>query len=120
MSTRAYGSGSIVQEGPSWYGKWRVGDRQVKRRLGRVRPVGTSDGITRKQAEAELRRLMSEVKVLAPEERITFRTAAERYVHHVEHVMGSQALDRAGLPHHDRAPPRAALQHHGDRQDQAR
>ena len=88
MSRRAYGSGSIVQEGCSWYGKWRVGDRQVKRRLGPVRPVGSSDGITRKQAEAELRRLMGEVKALAPEERITFRTAAERYVHHIERVMG--------------------------------
>ena len=85
---RAYGSGSIFEENGSWYGKWRVGERQVKRRLGPVRPVGSSDGITRKQAEATLRRMMSEVKVLAPEERIDFREAAERYVHHVEHVMG--------------------------------
>jgi integrase len=30
---------------------------------------------------------MNEVKILAPEERITFREAGERYVHHVEHVM---------------------------------
>ncbi len=88
---RAYGSGSIVEERGSWYGKWRVGERQVKRRLGRVRPVGSSDGLTRKQAEAALRRMMSEAKVLAPEERITFREAAERYVHHVEHVMGRKA-----------------------------
>ncbi len=88
MSRRAYGSGSIVEERGSWYGKWRVGDRQVKRRLGRVRPTGSNQGITRKQAEAELRRLISEVRVLAPAERITFRTAAERYVQHVQHVMG--------------------------------
>jgi integrase len=84
---RAYGSGSIVQEGGSWYGKWRVGERQVKRRLGPVRPVGTSEGLTRKQAEAELRRLMSDVKLLVPEQRITFEQAAERYVQHVEHVL---------------------------------
>lgn len=84
---RAYGSGSIVQERGSWYGKWRVGERQVKRRLGPVRPVGTTEGLTRKHAEAELRRLMSEVKPLAPEQRITFEQAAERYVAHLEHVL---------------------------------
>jgi integrase len=88
---RAYGSGSIVEERGSWYGKWRVGDRQIKRKLGPVRPVGSSDGFTRKQAEAALRRMMSEVKILAPEERITFGEAAERYVHHVEHVMRRKA-----------------------------
>jgi integrase len=86
-SKRAYGSGSIVREGGSWYGKWRVGQRQVKRRLGPVRPVGSSEGLTRKQAEAALRRVMDEVKVLAPEQRITFAQAAERYVQHVEHVL---------------------------------
>jgi integrase len=90
-SKRAYGSGSIIEERGSWYGKWRVGDRQVKRKLGRVRVIGSTDGLTRKQAEAALRRMMSEVKVLAPEERITFREAAERYVHHVEHVMRRKA-----------------------------
>jgi integrase len=84
---RAYGSGSIIQERGSWYGKWRVGDRQVKRRLGPVRPVGSSDGLTRKQAEAALRRLIGEVKILTPEERTTFEQAADRYVHHLEHVM---------------------------------
>lgn len=88
---RAYGSGSIVEERGSWYGKWRVGERQVKRKLGRVRLTGSSEGMTRKQAEAALRRMMSEVKVLSPEERITFQQAAERYVHHVEHVMGRKA-----------------------------
>jgi integrase len=87
QSKRAYGSGSIVREGGSWYGKWRVGDRQVKRRLGPVRPVGSSDGLTRTQAEAALRRLIGEVKVLTPEERTTFQQAADRYVHHLEHVM---------------------------------
>jgi integrase len=88
---RAYGSGSIVEESGSWYGKWRVGDRQVKRKLGPVRQVGSTEGLTRKQAEAALRRKISEVKILAPEERITFKEAADRYVHHVEHVMGRKA-----------------------------
>jgi integrase len=88
---RSYGSGSIVEESGCWYGKWRVGDRQVKRRLGPVRPVGSSEGLTRTQAEATLRRLIGEVKIATPEERTTFQQAADRYVHHLEHVMGRKA-----------------------------
>lgn len=34
---------------------------------------------------------MGEVRQLAPEERITFQQAAERYIHHVEHVMVRKA-----------------------------
>ncbi len=88
---RSYGSGSIIAESGSWYGKWRVGDRQIKRKLGAIRTPGSNDGITRKQAEAALRRMIGEVKVLAPEERVTFQDAADRYVHHVEHVLQRKA-----------------------------
>jgi integrase len=105
---RAYGSGSIIEERGSWYGKWRVGERQVKRRLGPVRPVGSREGLTRKQAEAALRRMMDEVKVLAPEERVDFGEVAQRYLHHVEHVMRRKSstvqdyrimIDRHLVPH---------------------
>jgi integrase len=88
---RSYGSGSIFAEDGSWYAKWRVGHRQVRRRLGRVRPPGGTEGLTRKQAEAALRRVMSEVRTLASEERITFKQAADRYIQHIEHVMQRKA-----------------------------
>jgi integrase len=84
---RSYGSGSIFEARGAWYGKWRVGDRQVKRKLGPKREPGSRDGLTRKQAEAALRRLMGEVVAIAPEQRLTFQEAGERYLHHVEHVM---------------------------------
>lgn len=48
----------------TWYGKWRVGGTQVKRRLGTKRVRGTRDGLTRPQAEAELRRIMAEVQAV--------------------------------------------------------
>jgi integrase len=48
----------------TWYGKWRVGATQVKRRLGAKRVRGTREGLTRTQAEAELRRIMSEVQAV--------------------------------------------------------
>lgn len=56
---RAYGSGSIVERRGSYYGKWRAEGRQVWRLLGRKRCRGESDGLTRAQAEARLRELMT-------------------------------------------------------------
>ena len=61
-SKRAYGSGSIIERRGDYYGKWRVGDRQVWRKLGPVRSRGASDGLTVRQAEARLRELMAEVQ----------------------------------------------------------
>lgn len=85
---RSYGSGSIVLRRGAYYGKWRVGERQVMRKLGPARRPGSRDGLTRKQAEAQLRRLMQEVRV-APTafERLTVAETGERYLRHVEHVL---------------------------------
>jgi integrase len=83
---RTYGSGSVVVHRGSWYGRWRVGDRYVKRKLGAIRQPGSHEGLTRKQAEMALRRQMTEVRVVVPEERMTVQEAGDRYLHHVEHV----------------------------------
>ena len=45
-----------------WYGKWRIGGTQVKRRIGPKRVPGTREGLTQTQAEAELRRIIGEVE----------------------------------------------------------
>src|SRR5262249_22384079 len=84
---RAYGSGSIIIRNGSYHGKWWLGDRQMMRRLGRVRLPGTRDGITRPEAERRLRQLMTEVSFVPPERRLTFADIAERYIDHVEQVM---------------------------------
>ncbi len=61
----------------TWYGKWRVGGTQVKRRIGPKRIRGTRDGLTQTQAEAELRRIMGEVAAVPNRgERITIEDAA--------------------------------------------
>lgn len=85
---RNYGTGSIITRGDNYYGKWRVGDRQIMRKIGSVRRVGTSTGLTKAQAEGRLRKLISETTYVAPDERLTFGEIAGRYVYHVEHVMG--------------------------------
>jgi integrase len=56
----------------TWYGKWRVGTSQVKRRIGPKRLPSTREGLTRTQAEAELRRLIGSVEpAMLSRERVT-------------------------------------------------
>lgn len=73
---RSRGTGALMVRKDSagretWYGKWRVGSTQVKRKLGPKRVPGTRDGLTQTQAEAELRRIMGEVAMVSRGERLT-------------------------------------------------
>jgi len=74
---RSYGTGSLYVRADrngreTWYGKWRAGGRQVKRRIGDKRATGSRDGLTRPQAEAELRRLTAEARPPAAKVGVTF------------------------------------------------
>jgi len=81
---RAHGSGGLLVKGGVYYGKWRVGGRQVMRRIGPVRTPATSDGLTKTQAEARLRSLIAEVTEPTATERLTVHEAAERLLRHLE------------------------------------
>src|SRR5207237_5144630 len=68
---RSYGTGSLFirrtasgQE--TWCAQFWAGGRQIKRALGKKRATGTTDGLTRAQAEAALRRLVEETAVAPP------------------------------------------------------
>jgi integrase len=62
----------------TWYGKWWVGSSQVKRRIGPKRMPSMRDGMTRSQAEAELRKLIGSVQIAqARRERMTVAEAGE-------------------------------------------
>jgi integrase len=80
---RPRGTGTLMVRKDSsgretWYGKWRVGTAQVKRRIGPKRTPSTRDGLTRSQAEAELRKLIGSVQVAqARRERMTIIEAGE-------------------------------------------
>jgi integrase len=84
---RPYGSASLYRRGDVWYGHWRAdGGRQVKRRIGPVRSEGTRDGLTRKQAEAELRKLIATVEVapVVEGDALTIAELGRRYLDDLE------------------------------------
>jgi integrase len=89
VSKRPRGTGSLFvrRDGTgreTWYGKWWVGPSQVKRRIGPKRIPSTRDGLTRTQAEAELRRLMGTVTLpVARHERMTVAEVGELVVANV-------------------------------------
>lgn len=87
---RSYGTGSLdarldANGTETWYGRWRTNGRQAKRAIGPKRAPGSRDGLTRPQAEAELRRLMAEVEVRAPVgHSVTVAEVGERYQRHLK------------------------------------
>lgn len=85
---RPYGSGSLFERAGSCYGQWRADGRLLKRRLGPVRSTGASDGLTRTQAEAELRKQMGQVRLPAAAGRLSVEELGSAFVDHAEHVVG--------------------------------
>ncbi|MGO9973716.1 MAG: tyrosine-type recombinase/integrase [Solirubrobacteraceae bacterium] len=77
---RRYGTGSIFEKRNAWYGQWRVRNRTITRKLGPIRTPGSRDGLTRKMAEARLRKLMAEVTPPPVYERMTVSEAGERLI----------------------------------------
>lgn len=83
---RSYGSGSLYVRRDAagretWYAHWRQNGRQVKRRIGPKRAPGSREGLTRRQAEAELRNLIGSVQVKPRAgEALTIAEAATRYI----------------------------------------
>jgi len=92
MSKRSYGSGRLFVHTDktgkeSWYGSWRAGTTRVQRKVGPKRAPGSTAGLTRVQAERELRKRIDHDMVLAAHERKTLAEAGALYIDHLEHVM---------------------------------
>jgi integrase len=88
---RSYGTGSLRARrdkagAETWYGEWYAHGRRVKRRIGPRREPGSRQGLTRTQAEAELRRLTAETRVTARPTggRLSVAEVSSRYVAHAE------------------------------------
>jgi integrase len=88
VARRSYGTGSLYIRADtsgreSWYGRWYVGAERVKRRIGPKRESGSRDGLTRAQAERELRRRIDTERA-APLGRLTVKDAGERLIGNLE------------------------------------
>ena len=81
---RANGAGTVYIKNGSYYGRWlTVAGGRTNRKLGRVRQPGTSDGITRTQAEKRLRDLMATVQVTSDPE-VTIAIAGQALLTRLE------------------------------------
>lgn len=58
VGKRGYGTGSLYQRNGCWYGRWRDAAGRHAKKLGPVRQHSGREGLTKKQAQAELQKLM--------------------------------------------------------------
>jgi hypothetical protein len=88
MSTmkRRYGTGNLRIRRGSWYGQWWIGDRRIQRKLGPVRQPGTREGLTRKMAEVELRRVMAATNPAPSTDEVTFTDAAAEFLRYAGEI----------------------------------
>ena len=91
---RSYGTGSLYVERDArgrevWYGRWQSPGRgKANRKIGLKRQRGSREGLTRVQAERELRRRIdADAAVVARGQHRTIAEAGAEYVEHLENVM---------------------------------
>ncbi len=73
---RRHGTGEVYVKHGSYYGRWWTAHGgRANRRLGPVRRAGSSEGLTRPQAERRLRELMTDVHVTSTPDRTVAHVA---------------------------------------------
>ncbi len=93
VGRRSYGTGQLFTKRDAggrehWYARFYVGGSRPKRRIGLKRAPGSSEGLTRAQAEKKLRALMeTESLAIAADNRLAIESAGARYLSHLESVM---------------------------------
>ncbi len=89
VARRSYGSGSLLvrrdkRGRETWYARVRVDGGQLKKAIGPKRQPGGRDGLTRRQAEARVRKLIEESERTPVEvERLTVEDVGRRYLQHL-------------------------------------
>ena len=81
---RPYGTGRLYVKSGAWYGRWRIDGQRVNRKLGRVREPGSRDGLTKREAEAAMRRQIQAVTAVSSDERLSVAGAGDRLVELLE------------------------------------
>jgi hypothetical protein len=94
---RSYGTGSLYERADSagivsYYGQWRHNGVRVKRAIGLKRTEGSREGLTRTQAETELRRLIAQERPAVPvSEALTVAELGRRYLLELERRGGKRS-----------------------------
>jgi integrase len=84
-SRRSYGTGRLHQKSGAWYGRWWIDGHRVNRKLGPVRQPGSREGMTKRQAEAAMRRQIEAVTTAGPsDQRLTVGEAGERLLERMQ------------------------------------
>ena len=88
---RGYGTGSLLAQPRAdgrevWYGRWYVGDKRVNRRIGLRRRRAGGNGMSRSQAEAELRAMMVRERPPPAGADVPFGAAAELMLRELEEL----------------------------------
>jgi len=89
---RAHGTGSLFpvvgsRGRETWYGRWYIGKKRAQRRIGPKRRRGEKGGLTKTEAEAELRRMrLATEEAPPPETTVTVDQAVEHLMRHLEAI----------------------------------
>ena len=83
-SRRSYGTGRLYVKSGAWYGRWWIDGQRVNRKLGPVREPGSREGLTKREAEAAMRRQIQLVTAGPSDERLSVAEAGDRLVELLE------------------------------------
>jgi integrase len=81
---RSYGTGRLYQKSGAWYGRWWIDGHRVNRKLGPAREPGSREGLTKREAEAVMRRQIEAITVAPSDERLTVEDAGVRLIELLE------------------------------------
>jgi hypothetical protein len=89
VARRSYGTGSLFVRAnrrgeETWFGQWRIDGTLVKRRIGPKRRSSGDDGLTKAQAERELRRVIESMTVVPTV--MDVGEAGRRWLAHLEAI----------------------------------
>ena len=82
-SRRSYGTGGLYIKSSAYYGRWWIDGRRVNRKLGKIREPGSREGLTKREAEAAMRRQI-ELVTAGTNERLSVVEAGDRLVELLE------------------------------------
>jgi len=88
-SRRSYGTGTLYRRTDAhgrewWYGRWHRGTRRPNRKIGPIRTRGGEEGLTRREAEQALRKLIDAEQPKYARAEILVAEAGDRLLRHLE------------------------------------